>query len=61
MPTMDNARARHDYAGKVPEAVAKALMIDWNREGVDADMWEQLELMITNALYVAVEEGLNHA
>ena len=62
MPTMGNAKQRHLYAGGDPDAIAKALRIEWERGENDAeghaDHGERLELMIANAIHVAVKEGI---
>ena len=60
----DMARARHYYAGSVPEEVAKALRLDWERDETDAesnaDRMEALEAMIASAIRIAVVEGISN-
>lgn len=59
------ARARHYYANSVPEEIAKALRLDWERDETEteseADRMGVLEEMIACAIRVAVEEGISNA
>ena len=61
---MDDARARHLYAGGDPAMIAKVLRTEWERECSEnqsfADHIELLETMIASSIRVAVEEGITN-